>query len=253
MLGLCGLLLHLPTLHVLACVLMQCFTALHMDYTEAYNWATGINMPGLDISAPLAIWHFVRPLRLKEFVMFLRAKQLCSEQESKMEISKNVWDEAVAHWPDDIVIVEQLHNNAVHVPPGWAHHVKTLQPCLKLAWDLWRLDRLVPYFQVNRLVVDADIGKWNKGDYQNIQVSALPCAALPCPAPPCATLRCPALPPCTLACSCAGRHAPGNCGTGRQGAAGQAGQEEAAGCLTSPCCTRNRLHGMLKLIGGEGG
>ncbi len=61
-----------------------------------------------------------------------------------------------------------MHNGAgdlVYVPPGWAHCVFNVQPCLKFAWDFFVDENLPQYFKSHKRHATLKV----KGDYSRIQ------------------------------------------------------------------------------------
>lgn len=162
----------------------QACTPLHLDMTEADNWAVLIIVGGGRGSGkegePVAVWHFVHPLALRHVMDALRARGLATDESiepadaqfwAEMRASAPAWmEQAGLPGVPGVMQVEQRHNQVVHVPAGWAHQVDTLQPCLKAAWDLWEPRNFVSYLMVQRLAHRVGMtGDIVPKDYQNLQ------------------------------------------------------------------------------------
>lgn len=68
-----------------------------------------------------------------------------------------------------IVTVEQMPGMIVAVLPGWAHQVKTVEPCLKIVWDYFRsFEELPKYATVYRKYLSQFTRNINAPDYMNV-------------------------------------------------------------------------------------
>jgi hypothetical protein len=156
-----------------------------MDLAGAINWAIGINGASsvpLDLDQPLARWYFIKPSALVSVIQYMRDKKwmkVDKHQEIAPQLTDEQWVEVRDHFgSDNIVFVDQMHNTYVRVWPCWAHQVRTLQPCLKAAFELINLDDIVDILRVQRLVADAAICHWWSTDYARVQIimhNALQC------------------------------------------------------------------------------
>ena len=62
-------------------------------------------------------------------------------------------------------IVWQHHNDVITVPPGWAHQVVNLKPCLKVAFDFASPSAMPVYAIVHKQVLSRLVGAANTPDY----------------------------------------------------------------------------------------
>jgi hypothetical protein len=123
---------------------MSTFTGIHLDWTEAFNvaFAVGSNVPA---DAVLAVWVFIAPWAIQAADVWLKQQGrlypngLASVQ--RVHLKGKLLDRFAklfnAFRPGSVVFVEQHARDVVYVPPGWAHQVTNLQPCLKVAWDVY--------------------------------------------------------------------------------------------------------------------
>lgn len=77
-----------------------------------------------------------------------------------------------------MVLVKQTHGMAVHVPSGWGHSVKNLEPNVKLCWDF--TDPLhLPLYHLAEKKVGCKVSSDQAAmDYSDVFSSALEIAML---------------------------------------------------------------------------
>ena len=127
-----------------------------------------------DIQQPLARWWFVAPHALQYVVGQLSKYRKAGNTWKRVPLEewRAVQERAFKHFEEQVVIERlQMHGEMVRVPVGWAHAVDTLQPCVKVAWDLWLPEHAAHYFEVVRLSAACAMS-WPK-DYQMVQSALL--------------------------------------------------------------------------------
>ena len=132
-------------------------TRIHVDWTEAINLALGIASRWDDKMA-VALWMFVRPNAMRELDTLL--KQWASAPD-KGGLSATfplglctpnmpIFTEAdmrrmKGHMGDKVMLVEQRAGQVVRAMAGWGHAVVNLQPCIKIAYDMFVVDNFPSY------------------------------------------------------------------------------------------------------------
>jgi hypothetical protein len=149
----------LATLVVLGCIGTS--TQMHVDRSEAWNLAMAIIGRTKNIEDTLAVWLMVSPVVLEFWlhdflqnsfsnkaafpngVMTAPFPHFTYEQMKEINTAYQEYVETgqfldgKAPDKDGIKLMEQKHGQAIYVPPGWAHAVYNLQPCLKVARDVY--------------------------------------------------------------------------------------------------------------------
>jgi hypothetical protein len=101
---------------------------------------------GYDHTRALATWWFFHPALVARFATDKDTegtyKRLKGIMKSRQRITSSEEAFLVQCLEDDsvkgmVMRIEQYHGEGVHVPPGWAHMVWNVQPCVKYAWDLY--------------------------------------------------------------------------------------------------------------------
>ena len=65
-----------------------------------------------------------------------------------------------------VTLIWQFHGQVVHVPAGHVHMVLNLQPCIKMAWELWESEKLTNYI-LSWKYITSQITVANSADYTN--------------------------------------------------------------------------------------
>lgn len=158
------------SLHVYS--FLQSKTPLHIDKAGAFNWAVAIEGTGaaVDVAKPLARWWFVNPKDYTAVLDYIVSKRWAVRDTRTPLLTEDQWKEVKDHVGSDaVVLVLQHHNEYIRVLPGWAHQVDTLQPCIKVAWELINLDHIVEYLRIPRMLSINNVCKWETADYVGIQ------------------------------------------------------------------------------------
>lgn len=109
---------------------------------------------------------------------FLREKQLLAFKRHLVEMCGYT----AKSLSDVVVEVPQKGGDLMFVPPGWAHQVATLLPCLKVAWDYFHS---MEDFPIHARLARQLIGKFtptsSASDFMQVLVVAVEIAKLhPC-------------------------------------------------------------------------
>lgn len=153
----------------------QSCTGLHLDWTEAYNRAFAVG--DVDVSKPVAEWLFIAPSAIHEADKYLRdhVHEDGLMLESRIHLSGKDFKDFVAfmnqNGADRVRIVKQFAGTLVHVPPGWVHQVTNLQPCLKLAWDVYERANYGAYALLQQRIASPLFGTAMAPDYMALSAA----------------------------------------------------------------------------------
>jgi hypothetical protein len=88
------------------------------------------------LSKPLAWWIFVRPDKIKEVDEWIKAHTVHTEGlKGRPSLTKKELGALKKSIGEGVVYIYQHAGQGVHVPVGWMHYVRNLQPCVKMAFD----------------------------------------------------------------------------------------------------------------------
>ena len=140
-------------------------------------------MQGLHRRA-LALWVFLSPTILVKAEAWLKSHGFpqgfrgSDEAKQKLTIEEIVrlqhdlgyeLDEATGYQRPAVTLLWQHHGQVVHVPAGHMHMVVNLQPCIKMAWEYWKDDKLVNYILAWKFISSQMTRGSNSLDYFNTQ------------------------------------------------------------------------------------
>lgn len=155
--------------------LVACLTPFHCDRSPAVNIAYAVADAPMAAAIILAHWLFIHPRQIPTaFTLLYRAAGLSGGQRCIPQLSQHVWDvvcwqQLAADHPDIFVYLRQCAGQRVSVPAGWVHAVLTLEPCVKVAWDV-----MDARFAAACVMSDADImpharnPDWPAPDYMGL-------------------------------------------------------------------------------------
>ena len=124
-------------------------TGLHYDITDAMNRAVPIARLS-DPSKPLALWLAVGPTGVEWIRDTLsNMPDTSTTPLSKLELSAaiiyEIRDLAASEGRPDIWVLEQMAGDTMVIPAGILHLVTNLQPCVKIAWDYFKMENVQNY------------------------------------------------------------------------------------------------------------
>lgn len=158
----------------------ECGTRFHVDWSEAKNVAFGLQLkPGPAAQhQPLALWVFVHPSAAAAAGAWLAtnvealAGGFQTENPPRLELKHAVAMQQVLGSAADgtwlVRLVYQHAGDMVVVPAGWIHTVVNVQPCVKLAFDIYRASHFPAYLQSWRQVASVVTGASNAPDYMGV-------------------------------------------------------------------------------------
>jgi JmjC domain, hydroxylase len=148
-------------------------TPIHMDWSQAENVAARIarNTPNED--GPVAVWVLIAPWVVARVHDMLKSGAIVDIMQGDPTLGLEgrvlLGEGAVRHlqavFGGNVVVLEQHHGDKVTVPPGWVHQVVTLQPCLKVALDVYVKDRYGAYALLMRRIASPLFGPGMFPDY----------------------------------------------------------------------------------------
>jgi JmjC domain, hydroxylase len=121
---------------------------LHVDISDAHNVL--VDVGGCDPNEPSARWDCFSPAAAKFLHSALMDTTLHKPESygnSALGLNgvvflgdkdlEGVKRRVATACPGDVVTLNQSVGDVIHVPPGWVHQVVNLQPCLKVACDVY--------------------------------------------------------------------------------------------------------------------
>ena len=141
------------------------WTPLHVDWTSAENVAFLVSSMGVEVDyqKPAAIWYFIHPRAIRKVDEWIklncqngagRVGLRCGKAKMPF-LTEKQFEELKAYCGCDPITgeyycirVEQMHGMKIKFVPGYLHQVVTLQPSIKLAWDVYRVDKLQKNIEV---------------------------------------------------------------------------------------------------------
>ena len=157
------------------------WTPMHVDWTHAVNVAFGVG-DTVDPMKPLARWYFFHPRAIPLMNDWLketgRRRELfrsdglrCGKDKMPRLTQKDI-EELQAVCKEEnasyVSVRHQYHGDMLQFQPGYLHQVETLQPCIKFAWDVYKVDKLEQYVDVWRyLMCQLMAHTDNPQDYMN--------------------------------------------------------------------------------------
>lgn len=159
-------------------------TALHSDWTEAFNLLLAVVADPTEVLPAeyvAAKWWFFHPSMVEkldeevkalglEDVDGLASKPLLTEaqlDDLRKKVDAHAADQGITVQVTHYVL-EQKPGFVVHVPPGWVHAVVNVKPCLKLAFDAYIMTNVHSYIEAHRKVVCKVFKKVMADDYMAI-------------------------------------------------------------------------------------
>lgn len=132
---------------------------LHVDPTRAVNYA--LAMRGYKDKPALALWLFIHPASFAAVRAILvdlglaQRKLTAEELLGIVEARPEGPYAALAPYQHHLHGVAQAHGDTVEVPPGYAHAVTNVYPCVKVAFDVVRREEMAQYAGAAMLAVAA--------------------------------------------------------------------------------------------------
>jgi hypothetical protein len=175
---------------------LNTMTRLHVDRTEAWNVAFAISGHSRQPEAPLAYWLFVAPAVVGAWLdPYLKQGQelpsgkvysagvgitesgtgksdilLTHQDMLRIQADYNLARMGRPDLPESgVLVMEQRHGQIMFVPPGWAHAVVNVQPCIKVARDLYNS----MHFPLYAIVARSSLRYLFSEDYMNLPTVAL--------------------------------------------------------------------------------